>query len=166
MSEITMQRMDGMELFQGCRRAQLKMIDRLGTMLVEPAGRTLCCDGKPGSQFFVLIDGLAQVQNSCGRLALMHSGAWFGEAALINNTAQRASVTTVVESTMIVFDRSEFNALRHIAPQVRKRLDSTAALIARGDAPTSQPWYQPILVHAPNDRAPASPTTPSAPRLS
>jgi CRP-like cAMP-binding protein len=156
MCKIAMQWMDGMDLFRGCRPAQLKMIDRLGAMLVVPAGRTLYCEGEPGSQFFMLIEGLAQVQNSCGRLALMHGGAWFGEAALINKTTQRASVTTVVECRMIVFDRSEFNALRHIAPLARKRLDSTAAFIARGDAPTSQ-WYQPILVHAPNQRAPAHP---------
>ena len=69
--------------------------------------------GQPGSQFFVLIDGLAQRQSSYCRLALMHGGAWFGKAALINKTTERASVTPVVESAFIVFDRSEFNALRH-----------------------------------------------------
>ena len=153
MSATTMQRIEAQELFQGCRHSQVKEIDRLGTTVDLAAGRTLCTEGKPGSQFFVLLDGLVQVQNSSGRLALLHSGAWFGETALIHDTSQRASVTTVVESTLIVFDRSEFNALRHIDPHVRERLDDTATLYLRGETPASHPWYQPIDAHAPLDGA-------------
>ena len=156
MSTITVQRIERMELFQGCRRSQLKMIDRLGTTVELSAGRELCSEGKPGSQFFLLVDGLVQVQNSCGRLALLHPGAWFGETALIHKTSQLASVTTVVESMLIVFDRREFNDLRSIAPQVRERLDFTAALFTHGDAPTSQPWYQSIDDQTPVDHAPGT----------
>ena len=156
MSTSTVHRMDDIELFQGCRRSQLKKLDGLGTMLVVPAGWTLCHQGSPSSQLFVQIDGLVQAQKPSGRLALMHGGAWFGEAALINETVEPASVTTVVETRVIVFDRREFTTLRDIAPQARDRLDASAARIARGDSPTSQPWYQPIVVHAPNDRMPVS----------
>jgi CRP-like cAMP-binding protein len=153
MSLPTMQRIEGIELFHGCRHAQVKEIDRLGTTLDVAAGRPLCTEGKPGSQFFVLLDGLVQVQNCSGRLALLHPGAWFGETALIHDTYQRASVTTIVESVLIVFDRSEFNALRHLAPHVRERLDDTAARYLRGETPTSHSWYQPIDTHAPLDQA-------------
>jgi CRP-like cAMP-binding protein len=145
-----------MELFEGCRRSRLKMIDRLGTTLVVLAGRRLCSEGNPGLQFLLLVDGLLQVQNTGGRLALLHPGAWFGEAAMIHDTFQRVSVTTVVESRVIVFDRREFNALRDIAPRVRERLDSTAELFVRGDATVSRSWYQPIVDHGPIDGLPVA----------
>jgi CRP-like cAMP-binding protein len=154
MSTMTMQRIEGMELFAGCRRSQLKMIDGLGAAVTLPAGRVLCREGKPGSQFFLLLDGLVQVQNSCGRLALLHPGGWFGETALIQKSTQLASVTTVLESMVLVFDRREFNELRDVAPQVRERLDNTAALFAGGDAPTTHAWYQRIDDHASVERAP------------
>ena len=163
MSAITIQRIERMDLFQGCGRSQLTTIDELSTTLVLRAGRTVCGEGEPGSQFFVLIDGLAQVQNSGGSLALLHPGAWFGETSLVFKTTHRASVTTVVDSMVLVFNRAEFNGLRDVAPQVRERLDRTAALFARGDAPTSEPWYQPVV-----DRMSTAPTSmpaiePSAP---
>jgi CRP-like cAMP-binding protein len=155
MSAVTIRRLEGIELFRGCRKSQLEWIDRLGITVVRPAGRTLCSEGKPGSEFFLLVDGLVEVHSSGGRLALLHAGAWFGETALLHNTVREASVTTVVDSMLIVFDRREFNTLRDLAPQVRQRLDFTAALFARGDVPTSQPWYQPI-VHAPVDGTPVT----------
>jgi CRP-like cAMP-binding protein len=144
MSAVTIRRIAGVQLFDGCPRSQLKAIDRLGMTLDLSADRTLCCEGKPGSQFFVLIEGLVEVHSADGQLALLRAGAWFGETALVYKTVQRATVTTVVASTVIVFNRREFDALRDLAPRVRERLDVTAALFAHGDAPTSQPWYQPI----------------------
>jgi CRP-like cAMP-binding protein len=144
MATSTIERIASVDLFEGCRRSQLKMIDRLGSAVTVPAGRVLCTEGKRGSQLFLLLDGLVQVQNSSGRLALLHPGAWFGETALIHKSSQLASVTTVLESRVIVFDRREFNELRQVAPQIRERLDATAACFARGDAPTSHTWYQSI----------------------
>jgi CRP-like cAMP-binding protein len=156
MSTITMHRIEGLELFEGCGRSQLKMVDQLGAAVTVAAGRVLCTEGKRGSQFFLLLHGLVQVQNSCGRLALLHPGAWFGETALIYKSRQLASVTTVLESMVIVFDRREFDELRQVTPQIRERLDATAALFARGDAPTSHPWYQGIDEQTRADRVPVT----------
>ena len=144
MSAETIRRIEGIELFRDCRRSQLEMIDRLGTTITLPAGRVLCTEGRRGSEFFLLLDGLVEVQSSTGRLALLHAGGWFGESALIDNAPRRASVTTVVDSTVIVFDRREFSTLRDIEPRVRERMDNTAFVLARGEAPMGHPWYQPI----------------------
>jgi CRP-like cAMP-binding protein len=143
MSRAGVRRIEEIGLYSGCRRSELKIIARQGTTVTLSAGRTLCAEGKPGLEFFVLVDGLVQVRNARGRLALLHGGAWFGETALIRNQPREATVTTVVDSTVIVFDRREFNTLRDVAPRVRERLDGTAALYVRGDRPT-HPWYQAI----------------------
>jgi CRP-like cAMP-binding protein len=139
-----------MDLFHGCGRSQLMMIDELGTTLTVRAARTLCAEGAPGSQFFVLVDGLARMHDSSGLFALLHPGAWFGEAALIHKTTHRASVTTVVDSMLMVFNRAEFNALRYLAAQVRERLDLTAGPFVHDTAP-SEPPYQPPIEPMPSE---------------
>jgi CRP-like cAMP-binding protein len=143
MSRASVRRIEGNGLFSGCRRSELNLIAQQGTTVTLQPGRVLCKEGRPGSQFFVLVDGLVQVRGSRGTLALLHGGGWFGETALIRNRTREATVTTVVESTVIVYNRREFNTMRDVVPRVRERLDGTAALYVRGDRPT-HPWYQSI----------------------
>jgi ATP-binding cassette subfamily B protein len=149
MQSFAIRRFQGVELFKDCRRSELERIDPLGTTVVVPPLRELCREGELGSEFFVLIDGVAEVEITVGRLALLHSGAWFGETALIHNSPRRASVRTLVESTLIVFTRREFNTLRRGLPRVRDRLDATAALFIRGDVPASRSWYQSVSTSVP-----------------
>ncbi len=144
MRSISIRRFEGIELFNDCRRSELERISPLGTTVVVRPFRCVCSEGELGSEFFILVDGVAEVESAAGRLALLHSGAWFGEAALIDNAPRRATVRTLVESMLIVFTRREFNTLRRELPRVRDRLDATAALFVRGDGPTFRPWYQPV----------------------
>jgi CRP-like cAMP-binding protein len=130
MSKTTISRLRSLELFEGCTRAQLAKIDRLGITLGFAPGRALCVEGSPGAEFFVLVDGVADVRTSSGTVALLRSGAWFGEIALIDKVPRRATVTTRSESRVIVFGRREFNTLLAIAPHVRARLQRSAAFFA------------------------------------
>jgi len=66
--------LEKIDLFNGCRRSELERIDQQGTTVTLSAGRTLCVEGKPGTQFFVLVDGLVQVRSSRGMLTLLHGG--------------------------------------------------------------------------------------------
>lgn len=139
-----MQRLSHLELFEGCRRSQLAKIDELGGMLVVPPEQTLCVEGTPGEEFFVLVDGLVDVRTSTGTYALLHSGAWFGEAALIDKASRRATVVTRTASMLIVFGRREFNCLLEIAPQVRTRLQLSASLVIDGAIPTRRQRYRQV----------------------
>jgi CRP-like cAMP-binding protein len=154
MSAVTIQRLEAIELFRGCRRSQLAYVDCLGSTLALRAGRELCREGEPGCEFFLLVDGLVEVERSGRAVARLRPGAWFGETALVNHSCRQAGVTTVEDSMLIVFGPREFNALRRVTPEVDQRLRDTAALFAHGGTPTSWLWYQPIdeLVPA-NDRA-------------
>ena len=144
MSTVTIRRLKASELFGGCRRSQLAKIDHLGTTTVVPAGTTLCVEGTPGEEFFVLVDGLVDVRNSTGALALLRSGAWFGETALLSGDRRRATVCTRSESMLLVYNRREFNALLSIAPHVRERLQRSAVHVVEGAPPTRLAWYQPL----------------------
>jgi CRP-like cAMP-binding protein len=144
MSKATLRRIRQVELFEGCRRSQLTRIDQLGFTISVPPGRALCVEGKPGSEFFVLLDGLVEVRTSTGDVALLRPGAWFGEAALIDNAPRRATVRTRVASELIVYNRREFNTLVALAPSVRERLVRSGSRIAEGLQPAELLPSQPI----------------------
>jgi CRP-like cAMP-binding protein len=148
MSKATFHRIHEVELFGGCRKSELNRIDQLGFNMVVPAGRTLCAEGEPGSEFFVLLDGLVEVTTSAGDNALLRPGAWFGEAALVNNVPRSATVRTRVDSVVIVYNRREFNTLLSVAPCVRKRISTASRRVAAGSRPSNQPWYQPLTADA------------------
>ncbi len=130
MSKTTVNRIRDLDLFAECTRSQLAKIDQLGVALVVAPGRALCVEGAPGAEFFVLVEGLVDVRTSSGTVALLRPGAWFGEAALIDNMPRRATVTARSESMLIVFGRREFNSLLAVAPLVRERIRRSAAFYA------------------------------------
>src|SRR6476659_6354754 len=111
MSDVTIKRLQDLELFSGCKRSELRQIDRLVVTVDVPAGRTLSMEGGHGSEFFVLVDGMANLHAASGEAALLTAGAWFGEQSLIDGTPRHATVTTVTPATLLVFSRREFQSL-------------------------------------------------------
>jgi CRP-like cAMP-binding protein len=104
----------------------------------------LCVEGSPGAEFFVLVDGLVAASRSAGTVSLMRPGSWFGETALLHNRPRGATVTVRSDSTVIVFERREFNTLMSIAPQVRERLERTADFFSgQPGSPHAQPVVDP-----------------------
>jgi len=144
MSKLTMDRVRGLELFSGCRRAQLQAIDRLGCKVDFSPDTVLCREGGPGREFFVLASGTVRVDVHGGEVAVLHPGAWFGEIALLRAVRRQASVTTSSHATVLVFDTSEFTSLLATAPGVRDQLEHSAHLVEQAGRPTLRTWYQPL----------------------
>jgi CRP-like cAMP-binding protein len=146
MSRSTLQQLHSTELFADCRRSQLAKLDELGCVVRIKAGRTLCTEGTPGAEFFVLLDGDVEVRTNAGTIATLHRGAWFGEVALLDRGARRATVTAPADATVLVFDRREFATLLKIAPEARARVHRSTRNVLAGAPPTMQPWYQPARI--------------------
>ncbi|HEY3831388.1 MAG TPA: cyclic nucleotide-binding domain-containing protein [Acidimicrobiia bacterium] len=123
MSDITIRRLRNLELFRGCNRSELEKIDQLTTTLVFRAGKTLCTEGALAHEFFVLVDGVANLHSSRGEAALLGPGTWFGEGALINGAHRIATVTTVTDTMVLVFGRREFRTLCTDVPTVLARIE-------------------------------------------
>ncbi|HEY1738971.1 MAG TPA: cyclic nucleotide-binding domain-containing protein [Acidimicrobiia bacterium] len=123
MSDITIRRLRNLELFRGCNRSELEKIDRLTTTLVFGAGKTLCTEGGRAQEFFVLVDGVANLHSSRGDAALLVPGTWFGEGVLVNGAQRVATVTTVTDTMLLVFGRREFRTLCTDVPTVLARIE-------------------------------------------
>jgi CRP-like cAMP-binding protein len=144
MASSSISRLKSLELFTGCSRADLAAIDRLGVTLDLPAGTTLCAEAHPGLEFFVLLEGVAEVHTVAGTAAVLRPGAWFGEIALIDGAPRRATVTSRTPVTVLVFGKREFGTLRSVNPDVGERLERTTAQIIAGNPPTDLEWYEPL----------------------
>src|SRR3954453_2367685 len=123
MSDVTIRRLQAIELFAGCRRSELRKIDQLLVTIDVKAGRTICREGARGAEFYVLLDGVAHLHTSSGEAFMLDAGTWFGERALLDNAQRNATVTTVTDATLLVFGRREFNTLCADFASVRVRLE-------------------------------------------
>ena len=81
---------------------------------VEVANNTRVIEyGKPGREFFLLLQGSARVHRGEKTLVELEPGAHFGEMSLIDNQPRSASITTTSQSVLIRIGRDDFyNVLR------------------------------------------------------
>jgi len=120
-------------LFAGCTEEHLRRIADLTTIADVSPGRTLCRQGAPGSEFFVVVEGEATVTIDGKAVGTMGAGCGFGEIALLTPAGRRnATVTAATAMTVVVVNRVEFAALFEIAPVVARRvLQDSATRLAR-----------------------------------
>jgi CRP-like cAMP-binding protein len=75
-------------------------------------GTTIVREGEPGDRFFVLLSGMAQVQQeTLGQRRVLKPGDTFGEVALAMNVPRTASVRALVPVVVASCDRATFDEL-------------------------------------------------------
>src|SRR5260370_14275773 len=81
-------------LFAACSQKDLRSIARAGDEIRVPAGQTLCEEGRPGREVFLILDGKASVRrgNSKKSVATLGRGQYFGEVARLDRGARPAPV--------------------------------------------------------------------------
>jgi CRP/FNR family cyclic AMP-dependent transcriptional regulator len=94
-------------LFAECSKNELRELARSADEIDLRDGHVLTREGRPGREFFVLVDGTAKVTRSGRKLAELSAGDWFGEIALITDTPRTATVTaTSAVDVLVLTDRS------------------------------------------------------------
>jgi CRP-like cAMP-binding protein len=109
-------------LFEGLSRKQLAQLARVSEDLEVPAGRVLCKEGEVGREFFVIIDGEAEVTKNGKRLATRTGGEFFGEIALLEDTPRMATVTALTPLRFFVLTRRDFRQLIRDNPGVELKV--------------------------------------------
>ena len=110
-------------LFAGCSEEQLRRIASVTIVTRVSPGRTLCRQGAPGREFFVVVEGEATVTIDGTDVGTMGPGCGFGEIALLTPEGRRtATVTAATAMTLVVLNRVEFAALFDVAPVVARRI--------------------------------------------
>src|SRR5512133_359634 len=105
-------------LFADLSKSELGQVVSLADEIDLPADKVLIREGERGREFFVLLEGEAEVTRKGKKLATRRSGEFFGEIALVSSLPRVATVTTRRPSRALVIRDVEFRALLRKAPAI------------------------------------------------
>ena len=83
-----------------------------------PEGKQLVREGDFGHEFFLIVEGTAEVVRGGARIAKRGPGEFFGEMALLDEERRTATVTAESPMRVLVMTRQNFRALDGTAPEV------------------------------------------------
>ena len=115
-------------LFERLSRGELARIAQLADEVDLPAGKMLIKEGQRGREFFVLLEGSADVRSNTRLLPPMRAGDFFGEIALVTDHPRTATVTTATPvRALVIIDRAFRELLRTNPEMQRKVLEAVAS---------------------------------------
>jgi len=124
-------RIDDLDLFADCTRAQLQRVGSLTTYLRIPAGQVLIHEGDVAKEFLVILRGSAEVTRHTSHgtvhVADLGTGDLLGEMALLSGSRRTATVTATTDLEVLVSSVGEFRALLELAPSVGHKIRRASA---------------------------------------
>ena len=112
------------ELFRGLSTRKLRTISSLMTRVDLASGTVITKEGRPGSQFLVLLDGVVAI-GACDRvIATRGPGDFLGEISLLGARVQTATALATTPVTAAVFSKPDFWSLLGEVPAAGEVLRS------------------------------------------
>jgi CRP-like cAMP-binding protein len=105
-------------LFSKLSGAGLREVAGVADEMDLPAGKTLTKEGERGREFFVLLEGTADVRQKGARIATLGAGDFLGEIALVTKLPRTATVTTTSPVRALVITDRDFSTLLKRSPQI------------------------------------------------
>ena len=106
-------------LFARCSRAELKEIAMLADEIDLKEGKEMTREGASGREFFVLLEGTADVKKNSRRVNTLGPGDFFGEIALVSHEPRTATVVATSPVRALVITEWSFRQLLDDAPRVK-----------------------------------------------
>jgi CRP-like cAMP-binding protein len=116
-------------LFAHCSKSELGSVALVADEIDMPDGKVLTTEGDPGREFFVLVEGTADVLRKGRKVNAMGSGDFFGEIALVSNRPRTATVTATSPLRLLVITDRAFRELMRKMPSIQAKV--LAALAER-----------------------------------
>lgn len=109
-------------LFEDLSKKELTELARVSEDLQVAPGTVLCREGKLGQEFFVIVDGEAEVTKDGKPIATRTGGEFFGEIALITTTKRTATVTATTPLRCFIITRGDFRRVLDENPRVQRKV--------------------------------------------
>ena len=109
-------------LFSRCSKRELAEVARFADEIDLPEGHELTREGERGREFFVLLEGTAEVRRRGRKVNTLGPGDFLGEIALLARTPRTATVkATSPIQALVITDRELRTILEH-SPEIRMKL--------------------------------------------
>lgn len=162
----------GSKVLRDLNDRELAEVAKLGTVWKRPAGQRVIREGSEAVGLYLLQEGRVQVKMTSrdGHEVIIDElgpGDLFGWSSVLDQSAFKAAIWTVEDSTLVVFDGRKMRALfeannhigyrvvREIAEIVASRLERLRSRLA--DQPFSEEWLSPIRASDQDDRESSKP---------
>jgi CRP/FNR family transcriptional regulator, cyclic AMP receptor protein len=109
-------------LFSGCTKSELRELAKTADELDLREGTVLIREGRPGREFFVLIEGTAEVTKNGEKIADLGPGDWLGEIALITDSPRTATVTATSPLDVLVITDRRFRSVVETMPSIALKM--------------------------------------------
>jgi CRP/FNR family transcriptional regulator, cyclic AMP receptor protein len=111
-ADARVERLRSVPLFGGCTEKELAFIASRTDEIDLPAGKVLTEKGKSGGDFFIILQGQAEVDADRGK-RMLGPGDFFGEIALIDNGPRTATVKATTPMRCLVLGNEQFRDVLH-----------------------------------------------------
>ena len=114
-------------LFELCSKRELRRIAALADERSVNSGTALITEGKPGSEFFVVVEGELEVRRKGRRIRRLGAGSFVGEIALLSQSPRTATVVAMTPLQVLVITRRDFVDLLDAMPFLWLKVARTLA---------------------------------------
>jgi CRP/FNR family cyclic AMP-dependent transcriptional regulator len=116
-------------LFSRLSKKGLEDVAHIADEIDLPTGKVMATEGDRGREFFVLLEGEAEVTKGDRQINTMGKGDFFGEIALVTEMPRTATVKATSEVRVLVINERDFAALLKSSPEVSTQV--AEALVER-----------------------------------
>jgi CRP/FNR family transcriptional regulator, cyclic AMP receptor protein len=109
-------------LFEGLSKKELTQLARVTEDLELRQGQVLCKEGEIGHEFFVIVEGKAEVTRKGKKITQRGGGEFIGEIALVESVPRTATVTAKTQMRAFVLTGTDFHHLLEENPQVQNKV--------------------------------------------
>jgi CRP-like cAMP-binding protein len=114
-------------LFAHCSKRELAMVAGIADEIDLPEGKELTREGAPAREFFVLVEGTADVLKRNRRINKLKGGDFFGEIALVHDSPRTATVKASSPVRALVVTERNFKRLLDESPEIQRKVLSALA---------------------------------------
>jgi CRP-like cAMP-binding protein len=114
-------------LFSKLNKQELQQVAHIADELDLPAGKEMATEGDRGREFFVLLNGEADVTRRGSQINTMKEGDFFGEIALVTKMPRTATVTATTPVDVLVITERDFDALLKKTPEIGRNIAEALA---------------------------------------
>ena len=98
-------------IFSLCSQKELRAIAQLGMTVDAEARTVITTRGRPGNEFFLILEGVASCRVGQREVRRFGPGEFFGELALLYGGVRTADVVAMSQMRLLVLNSREFRSM-------------------------------------------------------